>query len=132
MRQLYMSVLFYLRRMPLKIVAGAALGLLVFVSFFRGCGTPVEHGRSESHSEVKDSLLDVKLSPNGVIRVRTEDGEERREYVPDDGTAVVTVKPDGVVEVDVKRAGVTFKPGMSALVTDRLRLGADFQIGYWK
>jgi hypothetical protein len=130
--KIYLSMLLYLRRVPRPVLAvGALVVLLLGLSRISGCGAPVKEDPHSAGPLPPSTILDVKFSPNHVVNVRTEDGQERREYVPVDGNARITVTKDGVVEVDVKAAGVTFKPGMSALVTDRLRLGADVQLAYW-
>ena len=128
-----MSVLFYVRQVPLRLLAGAALvGVLLVMFFVRGCGTPVTQGDKVMQGPMPaDTALHFNLSKERILRVRTDSGEVKQTYVPIDGKVDVTVSNDGVVEVDVKTAGVTFKPGLSALVTDRLRLGADFQLAYW-
>jgi hypothetical protein len=137
--QTLMRLLSSVRRLPLRTVAVLALGLLVVVSFFRGCRPPVDTPQKPLNEETLDTpqkplneetLLEVNVSPNRLISARTPDARVVK-YVPQDGAATVSVQKDGSVDLKVKSGGVSFKPGLSMIVTDRLRVGLDVQVAYW-
>lgn len=120
-------ILSLVRRLPLRTVVTAALaGLLLVMSLFRGCRTPVTPAEPLTETEV----LSVTLSPKRVVSVSTPDGHATR-YVPQDGAAKVTVNKIGEVDISVNNVGYGFRPGMSFIVTNKLRLGLDFQVAYW-
>jgi hypothetical protein len=123
------KLLLYVRRLPLRIVVGAALGLLIILSVFRGCRAPV-NSIAVDLAPNDPNILEVNISPKRVISVRTQEGATAR-YVPSDGAATVTVDQTGTVDISVQSAGLSFKPGMAFIVTNKLRLGLDVQVAYW-
>lgn len=116
----------FVRQLPLRIVALLALGLLVGLSLIRGCRAPAQPLNDEPLE-----VLRVDVSPSRHVTVRTDSGESQTLYVPQDGSANVGVDKTGAIFVNVNQAGIGFKPGLSMIITDRLRIGADVQLAYW-
>lgn len=53
------------------------------------------------------------------------------QYIPDTATTTITIKKDGTVVTHVQQAGMTFRPVIGPVVSDRLRLAGGVQFAYF-
>lgn len=65
-----------------------------------------------------------------VVTVRTKT-ETQAMYVPDGGSANVSLSSDGTVDLRVASAGLNFRPVLGALITSRLNFAVGVQIAHW-
>lgn len=114
--------------MPQKYFKGvlALAALLVLFLLLRGCKKPQSVIDTPLKSE---DVLHVGLE-HGIISVQT-DKETTSKYVPSDGRVDVTVDKKGVVTLDVKDKGLSFRPVIGPFISNRLSLAAGAQLAYW-
>lgn len=105
-----------------------AIAVLMLVLGVRGC---IKDRQIPSFdTPLTQDVLSQTLIQDRHIVVRTQK-ETKAAYVPDDGSAVASVDKEGHITLDVKSFGLSFRPELGMLVTDRLRGALGAQLGYW-
>lgn len=95
---------------------------------FRGCKNPVPV-LDMSKPLSQEDVLHVGIMDR-VITVRTKTETESL-YVPDKGSAKVSIDDKGNVTLDVKNKGFTLVPAVGLLVTSHIDGALGLQLGYW-
>ena len=115
--------------MRLRIKAYIVVGLIAVAAFIRGCVMDRKQPLSFT-LPLQEETLSQTVVHNRHIAVRTHK-ELKTGYVPEGGSVVANVDKDGKIQLDIKNYGLTFRPVMGILVTDKLRLATGAQVGYW-
>lgn len=107
------------------------LGLLVLVLglWIRGCLKDRQLPVSFNAPLPKNTAAQVVVTDRHIA-VRTNNRAEAT-YVPDGGSATVTINKDNSFRLNVKDHGLTFRPVVGGMVSSKLRLSLGAQIGYW-
>lgn len=104
------------------------IAIVAAFAWFKGCFKSAELPQFNLPL-TEDTTAQVAITDR-TVAIRTKK-TTKASYVPEGGTAIVTVKTDGAVNLHVQSAGFTVRPELGLLITNQARGVVGLQLAYW-